>query len=274
MTASFDYFELRYPHEGLKGGFIYKTVPHVTLKSIANNPEIDSIYERLHPAISAALATLNSELHADPPPEPVSVSEGARKGQRIDFNRSDAALDEWEVPFPQDLPPTDDGKPDTDRETETLPTGWPAVLLSAFKAFHAARQRMQTAMDASIAAAADNETLYDQPEKAKNKLRITGPFSVEAVPFPTVLNLDAADAPAGPSEFSADAAVARSGATHRHAQWRDELQKTGIRGKAGQMLRFTSLETLAGTTCLHCSGHLETAERVVLSFGPEHGALV
>ena len=37
MTASFDYFALRYPHEGLRGGFIYKTVPHVTLKSIANN---------------------------------------------------------------------------------------------------------------------------------------------------------------------------------------------------------------------------------------------
>ena len=38
MTASYDYYALRYPHEGLKGGFIYKTVPHVTLKSIANNP--------------------------------------------------------------------------------------------------------------------------------------------------------------------------------------------------------------------------------------------
>ena len=51
MTASFDYYELKYPLEGLKGGFIYKTVPHVTLKSIANNPEIDEIYERLHPAV-------------------------------------------------------------------------------------------------------------------------------------------------------------------------------------------------------------------------------
>ena len=37
MTASYDYYELKYPHEGLKGGFIYKSVPHVTLKSIANN---------------------------------------------------------------------------------------------------------------------------------------------------------------------------------------------------------------------------------------------
>jgi adenine-specific DNA-methyltransferase len=46
MTASYDYYELRYPHEGLRGGFIYKTVPHVTLKSIANNPDIDAIYER------------------------------------------------------------------------------------------------------------------------------------------------------------------------------------------------------------------------------------
>jgi len=50
MTASYDYFELKYPHEGLKAGFIYKTVPHVTLKSIANNPEIDTIYEHDHPA--------------------------------------------------------------------------------------------------------------------------------------------------------------------------------------------------------------------------------
>ena len=54
-TASYDYYDLKYPHEGLKGGFIYKTVPHVTLKSIANNPEIDEIYERMHPAIEIAL---------------------------------------------------------------------------------------------------------------------------------------------------------------------------------------------------------------------------
>src|SRR5690606_19132946 len=47
MTASYDYYELKYPNEGLKAGFIYKTVPHVTLKSIANNPEIDEIYERM-----------------------------------------------------------------------------------------------------------------------------------------------------------------------------------------------------------------------------------
>ena len=58
MTSNYDYYELRYPHEGVRGGFIYKTVPHVTLKSIANNPEIDEIYERMHPAIEGALREL------------------------------------------------------------------------------------------------------------------------------------------------------------------------------------------------------------------------
>ena len=84
MTASFDYYELKYPLEGLKGGFIYKTVPHVTLKSIANNPEIDEIYERLHPASCKALETLNQALRAAPP-SPFTVADGGRKGKTIDF---------------------------------------------------------------------------------------------------------------------------------------------------------------------------------------------
>jgi adenine-specific DNA-methyltransferase len=224
MTSSYDYFELKYPHEGLRGGFIYKTVPHVTLKSIANNPEIDTIYEVMHPAIEQALAAL-------------------RQAQGTD-------MQEWDVPF-------------------DFPSDWPDKARKPFDDFHAARQAMQKKMDASIAAHADQETLYDQPAISKNKLRITGPFSVEAVPFPTVLSLDEAQQPT-----EADVSIARSGESHRQHSWRDELLKTGIRGKGGQMLKFTSLETLPGTTCLHCTGtEAETGERVVVSFGPEHGAL-
>ncbi|MDX9706406.1 MAG: DNA methyltransferase, partial [Azospira sp.] len=229
MTASFDYYELRYPHEGLRGGFIYKTVPHVTLKSIANNPEIDEIYARLHPAVEAALAELNRVLKAE--------------------------AKEWEVPF--DFPASADD-----------------AARAPFAAFHAARQALQKAMDEAIARHADQETLYDQPAKAKGKLRVTGPFSVEAVPFPTVLALEGdegGDGAAAPIE--ADAAIARCGESSRQHQWRDELLKTGIRGKGGQMLRFAELETLPGTKYLHASGHLESGERVVVSFGPEHAAL-
>ena len=37
MTALYDYYELAHPEEGVGSGFVYKTVPHVTLKSIAND---------------------------------------------------------------------------------------------------------------------------------------------------------------------------------------------------------------------------------------------
>ncbi|PAU73924.1 site-specific DNA-methyltransferase [Halomonas salipaludis] len=162
MTASYDYYELKYPQEGLGGGFIYKTVPHITLKSIANNPEIDELYEQYHPAIEQALAKLNQSLQ---------------------------------------------GRPIT--------------------------------------------------------------FTVEAVPFATVLGLDEAEQPK-----EADVAVARSGATSRHTQWREELLKAGIRGKGGQHLKLMDLETLPGAKYLHAVGTVaETGERVAVSFGPEYAAL-
>ncbi len=246
MTASFDYHALRYPHEGLKGGFIYKTVPHVTLKSIANNPEIDEIYERMHPAIEAALITLNTGLKAAPHFVP---TQGVRKGKKVTFAKGET-LHEWEVPF-------------------DWPEVWPEAARAAFDAFHAARQAMQRAMDQSIDAHAEPETLYDKPEPDPNKLRITGPFSVEAVPNPTVLALDEAR----PAE-EADVAIARSGETSRQALWRDELMKTGIRGKGGQMLKFAEMEAVPGLRHLHATGTLaETGERIVVSFGPEHASL-
>lgn len=249
MTASYDYYELKYPHEGLHGGFIYKTVPHVTLKSIANNPEIDDIYERMHPAIERVLEALNAVLKTAG--APFKVSEGGRKGTTLDFSGSGAssALQEWEVPF-------------------DFPDDWKTEARAAFDAFHAARQAMQKKMDDSIAAHAEQETLYDQPQVSKDKLRITGPFTVEAVPFPSVLSLDETQVPA-----EADASVARSGESLRQHTWRDELLKTGIRGKGGQMLKFAELEALPDTRYLHCSGHLDSGERVVVSFGPEHAAL-
>ena len=54
MTAVYDYYELAHPKQGVGSGFVYKTVPHVTLKSIANNPEIQSGMSRQ--AIDKAIA--------------------------------------------------------------------------------------------------------------------------------------------------------------------------------------------------------------------------
>jgi adenine-specific DNA-methyltransferase len=248
MTASFDYYALRYPHEGLKGGFDYETVPHITLRSIANNPDIDTIYGEDHPKINVALDAVNAALAAAPPIA-FRPAQGVRKGKPVSFRDGDT-LHEWEVPF-------------------DWPEGWPSLAKASFEAFHSARQAMQRRMDASISDHADQETLYDKPRIDRNRLRITGPFSVEAVPNPTVMSLDN-----GQHTGDADAAVARTGETLRQASWRDELIKTGIRGKGGQIMRFAELETIPGLRHLHLSGNLaESGERVVVSFGPEHAAL-
>ena len=188
MTALFDYYELAHPDEGVGSGFRYKTVPHVTLRSIANNPDIE---EGMTPA----------------------------------------------------------------------------------------------EIDAAIARHAPQETLYDQPRVDTGKRRVTGPFSVEAVPAPAVKPIDGVDG-AGP--VPADDTVARSGETLRQADWRDELLKTGIRGKAGQFIRFARLEPLPDYRHLHADGEslpnadgadsvregpARAAQRVVVSFGPDHAPL-
>jgi adenine-specific DNA-methyltransferase len=174
LAADFDYYELARPEEGVGSGFRYKTVPHVTLKSIANNPEI---------------------------------RDGITRDQ----------------------------------------------------------------IDAAIARYAEQETLYDQPYLDKALVRVTGPFTVEAVPAPTVKSLDEIDAPPSP----ADASIARSGPTFRHTEWRDELLKTGLRGKGGQHIDFSRVEPLGGTRWLHADAETQgrVTERVVISFGPEHSLL-
>ena len=112
-----------------------------------------------------------------------------------------------------------------------------------------------------------NETmLYDQPHSDRRKARVTGPFTVEAVPAPVVTTVDEImDAPPAPDVSTADLSIARSGETLRQSDWRDELLKTGIRGKAGQRISFARLEPLPGTRWLHAEGetHPDAA-------GPDH----
>ncbi len=184
-------------------------------------------------------------------------------GQVVKVNE----LVEWEVPF-------------------EFPTDWPKAAREPFEAFHAARRAMQKAMDDAIARHAPQETLYDQPYVDRKKVRVTGPFTVEAVPAPAVKSPDEIleDKPQ-----PADASIARSGETLRQAEWRDELLRTGIRGKAGQYIRFTRLEPLPGCCWLHADGETRPSDegadsvrergpaydpmRVVVSFGPEHAPL-
>jgi len=179
VTALFDYYTLAHPDQGVSSGFLYKTVPHITGKSITDNPEIR--------------AGMNNEQ-----------------------------------------------------------------------------------INAAILKYAKPETLFDQPKRDASKARVTGPFTVEAVPSPVVKPISEVE-----TEPAADAAVARQGETLRQAEWREELFRTGVRGKGGQIIRFARVEPLPGSVYLHvdaevkaeASGGSLSGKRVVVSFGPEHALL-
>jgi len=150
-------------------------------------------------------------------------------------------------------------------------------------------------IDAAIARYAGQEVLYDQPEVDRAKVRVTGPFTVEAVPAPAVRPITEIVSESQPVElddqrtlpgvegldqqekiqFTEDVSVARYGETLRQRQWRDELLQCGIRGKGGQRIEFARLEALGATRWLQCEGETkgERVERVVVSFGPEHAPL-
>jgi adenine-specific DNA-methyltransferase len=117
------------------------------------------------------------------------------------------------------------------------------------------------------------EVLYDDPVRDKKKIRVTGPFTVEAVPAPVVRSLEETDTSTG--SRPADASVARTGATARGRDWRDELLRTGIRGRSGQSIDFTRVEPLPATRWLHADAETKegSPQRVVVSFGPEHAPL-
>ena len=135
---------------------------------------------------------------------------------------------------------------------------------------------------------AKSTALYDQPEIDRGKARVTGPFTVEAVPAPGVKPLDEFEQTEESEPWEADDSIARSGETIRQSDWRDELLKVGIRGKAGQRISFARLEPLAGARWLHAEGDTRpddsgadsvregtatTVQRVVVSFGPDHAPL-
>jgi adenine-specific DNA-methyltransferase len=116
----------------------------------------------------------------------------------------------------------------------------------------------------------ENEVLYDQPLIDQSRARVTGPFTIEAVPAPVVKSLSEVK-----QDLLADRSIARQGESLRQSEWKDELFRTGIRAKGGQKIEFSRLETIPGTRWLHVDGETKEKEpkRVVVSFGPEHAPL-
>ena len=228
MTARFDYYQLRElnaedsernPHgtwiaeldgngkpTGKQLTFHCKTVPHVTLRSIARNTSLDPIFARHEPILAEKLAALNREaarVGAD--------LKSALADKLIDKHRkegagavTDADVRRWLLP---DTPPERIGtaparkplKGVTARQAgkyrEKIPHGewkewevpfdtdpdWPEPLREALAACRAAWRAKMDEVNECIAANATSEELVDKPEIVKGTVRVSGPFTMEGV---------------------------------------------------------------------------------------------
>jgi adenine-specific DNA-methyltransferase len=116
------------------------------------------------------------------------------------------------------------------------------------------------------------ETIFDKPIVNNKKTRVTGPFTVEAVPAPVAKSFEDIDEDIS---MDADNSISRSGETRRQNNWIDELLQSGVRGKSGGQISFTRMESLSGTRFLQAHGETkeDNPKRVVVCFGPEHAPL-
>jgi len=135
-------------HGSIRHGFVYDRVAHITLKSIANNAEIDVIWEQWQQKLEPLRDSLNQTIKQ--------------------------SWQEWEIP----------------RAPEP---SWSAATKKLHADWWTARIGRQKEIDASIAAKAEFEYLYDRPYEDRSKVRVAGPFTVESLSPHRVLAVDEND---------------------------------------------------------------------------------
>ena len=135
-------------YNDIRQGFVYERVPHITLKSIANNAEIDVIYEKFQETLEPLRQELNNALGT--------------------------SYEEWEIPRDAD---------------DALPEEVSRIHADRWEQ----RIARQQEIDASIAAKADYEYLYDKPYEDNKKVRVAGPFTVESLSPHRLLGVDEND---------------------------------------------------------------------------------
>ena len=271
LTGTFDYYRLNDESGGVAGGFVNKTVPHITLRSIAQNTALDPIFAKYESILAEKLETLNLALgEVTPEIRAGLLSKLAAKERRegkkavTDADRRRWQLPkrtwlEWEVPF------------DTD-------TDWPLALREALTDYREAWRAKMDEVNGCIAASADSEELVDQPEVDRKKLRVSGPFTVEAVQ-PAEASLDT-DSPIGgePEEdldtFESDGVESEPTNTEAYLdQMIRLLRNDGVRFPDDQKMKFAVLDPLE-EDILHAEGSWEGNDEernVAVVFGPQHG---
>ena len=183
-------------YNDIRQGFVYERVPHITLKSIANNTEIDVIWEKFQETLEPLRAELNAALNrayeeweiprdpGDPWSDKATAAWGKLQGARTDAEKS-AALRALNKELGREY--ALDDVPDQPRDP------WDPGSTDLHSLWWGERIARQKAMDASIAAKADYEYLYDKPYEDNKKVRVAGPFTVESLSPHRLLGVDEDD---------------------------------------------------------------------------------
>ena len=216
----------------IRQGFVYERVPHITLKSIANNAEVDVVWEKYQALLEPLRVQLNDALGK--------------------------SYEEWEIPR--------DAADAWNKETVKIHANWWA---------HRVARQME--IDASIAANADNEYLYDKPYKDKRKVRVAGPFTVESLLPHRVVGVDEND------ELIDNIAEAKLGYGEQRdfaGMILDHLKLSGVQqAHKEDRISFSGIKPWPGDLVCAEGVYLEggsdsgTENRAAIFIGPEFGTV-
>ena len=217
----------------IRQGFVYERVPHITLKSIANNTEIDVIWEKFQQILEPLRDQLNRALKQN--------------------------WEEWEIPREADDP-------------------WPDGAKQVHSEWWDHRIERQKQIDASIAAKADFEYLYDKPYSDNSRVRVAGPFTVESVSPHRVLEVDENDELV--DRMEADEHLGFEESQDFAATILENLRTSGVQqARKADKIDFTSIEPFPGKLIfaegLYTEGNRESGKqkRAAIFIGPEFGTV-
>jgi len=258
---------------GRRKTFRCRTVPHITLKSIARNTSLDPIFTKHEPILAEKLVALNKALakHVTALVRE-KVADKLRNKERSEGKRAVTEADrrrwilpktewkEWEVPFDAD-------------------SDWPKALVDALAAFRTAWRLKVDEIDACISANAELEELVDQPEEIRNVVRVAGPFTMEGI----IAIEEGPDSPIGgaPTDELETFSDHPSGEASNVEAHLDKvlrlLKAAGVDFAGGKRMTFTRLEPVTEATLIHADGDWLNGDkkerRVAVSIGPEIGNL-
>ena len=219
-------------HCDIRQGFVYEHVPHLTLKSIANNAEIDVIWERWQETLEPPRKALNDSL--------------------------DRAWEEWEIPLEAN-------------------EGWNAAATALHAKWWKARIGRQKEIDASIAAKADFEYLYDKPYEGRSIVRVAGPFTVESLSPHRVLTVGENDELV---DQTAEARVENGKSQDFASMILDHLKTSGVQqAHREDRIEFSSITPWPGDLVCAEGRYIEEAaeggseKRAAIFVGPEFGTV-